>query len=143
MKLRNLVLSAIVCTLALPVMAANLAKAGKWQTTVEMDMPGAPMKMPARTVTTCLTKEQVENAENMIPKAGDKRSGCTYTDVKVEGSTMSWKMKCETGMTGSGSMTYSGDTYTGNMQMKMQDHDMTIKYTGKFMGACDGTEMNK
>jgi len=144
MKLRNLFLSAIVCALALPVMAGNLAKAGKWQTTVEMDMPGMPMKMPAQKVTTCVTKEQAENAENLIPKSGDKRGGCTYTDVKVDGSTMSWKMKCEqNGMTGSGTITYSGDTYTGSMQMKMQDHDMTMKYTGKFMGACDGTEMNK
>lgn len=143
MKLRNLVLSAIVCTLALPVMAGNLAKAGKWQTTIETEMAGMPMKMPAHTVTTCVTKEQAENAENLIPKAGDKRGGCTYTDVKVDGSTMSWKMKCESGMTGSGTITYSGDAYTGSMQMKVQDRDISAKYTGKFMGACDGTEMNK
>jgi hypothetical protein len=27
--------------------------------------------------------------------------------------------------------------------MKMQDRDMSIKMTGKYLGACDGTEMNK
>jgi hypothetical protein len=144
MKLRNLVLSAIVCTLALPLFAATpIGKAGKWESTVQMERPGAPVKIPAQTHTVCVTKEQAENAENMIPKTGDKRSGCTYTDVKVDGSSMSWKMKCESGMTGNGTITYTGDTYKGSMEMKMQDRDMSIKMTGKYLGACDGTEMNK
>jgi hypothetical protein len=144
MKLRNIVLSAIVCSLAIPVMAADpIAKAGKWEATIQMEMPNMPMKMPAQTFTTCVTKEQAENAENLIPKTGDKRGGCTYTDIKVEGSTVSWKMTCEkSGMTGSGSTTYHGDTYEGSMQMKIHDQDMSGKMTGKFLGACDGTEIN-
>jgi hypothetical protein len=143
MKLRNVVLSAIVCSLALPVIAATpIAKAGKWESTMQMEMPNMPMKMPPQTFTTCVTKEQAENAENLIPKSGDKRGGCTYTDVKVEGSTLSWKIVCEkSGMTGSGSITYHGDTYEGSMQMKMRDQDVTGKMTGKFLGACDGTEI--
>lgn len=139
MKLRNLALFVIVCTLALPMFAGNLAKPGRWQTTIEMD--GMPMKMPARTVFTCVTKEQAENAEGLIPKSGDKRGGCTYDDVKVDGNTITWKMTCaQSGMTGSGKLTYSGDSYAGTMQMKMQDHEISAKYTGKFMGECDGTE---
>lgn len=145
MKLRNLVLSAIVCSLALPVMAGTpIAKAGKWESTVQMEMPGMPMKMPAQKMTVCVTKEQAENAENLIPRTGDKRGGCTYTDVKVEGTTVSWKITCEkSGMTGTGSTTYHGDTYEGSMQMKAHDQDITAKMTGKFLGACDGTEVNK
>ena len=144
MKLRNVVLSAIVCSLALPVMAADpIAKAGKWESTIQMEMPNMPMKMPAQTMNVCVTKEQAENAENLIPKSGDKRGGCTYTDVKVEGTTVSWKMTCEkSGMTGTGSTTYHGDSYEGSMKMKMRDQDMSAKMTGKFLGACDGTEIN-
>src|SRR5260221_11002334 len=136
MKLRNIVLSAIVCSLALPVMAATpIAKAGKWESTVQMEMPNMPMKMPPHTMTVCVTKEQAENAENLIPKSGDNRGGCTYTDVKVDGSTMSWKMTCEkSGMTGSGTVTYHGDSYEGSMQMKMGDRDMSARYDGKFLG---------
>jgi hypothetical protein len=142
MKFRNLALAALVCTFALPTFAATpLAKPGRWQNTIETEMAGMPMKMPAHVVVTCVTKEQAENAENLIPKAGDKRGGCTYTDVKVEGSTMTWKMTCEkSGVTGSGKVTYSGDSYDGSMQMKIQDHEMSAKYTGKFLGECDGTE---
>jgi hypothetical protein len=140
MKLRNIALCALVSILAVPAFAANLGKAGKWQTTIETEMAGMPMKMPAHTVTTCVTKEQVENAENLIPKSGDKRGKCTYKDVKVEGSTVSWSMACDNGMTGSGKIAYNGDEYAGSMQMKMQDHDISAKYTGKYLGACDGTE---
>jgi Protein of unknown function (DUF3617) len=142
MKLRNLALFAFAATLAVPTFAANLAKPGRWQTTVQMEMTGMPVKIPAHTAATCITKEQAENAENLIPKSGDKRGGCVYTDVKVDGNTFTWKMTCEkSGMTGNGKMTYSGDSFTGSMQMKMQDHDMSATYTGKFMGECDGTEM--
>ncbi|MEA2239325.1 MAG: hypothetical protein QOC81_4049 [Thermoanaerobaculia bacterium] len=142
MKLRHFALVAVVCAFSLPLFAAHLAKAGRWTSTIQMEMPGMPMKIPAQTVNTCITKEQAENAENLIPKSGDKRGGCTYSDVKVEGSTVSWKMTCEkSGMSGSGSMTYHGDSYDGSMQMKMQDREMSAKYNGKYVGECDGTEM--
>jgi hypothetical protein len=142
MKLPKLALFAVVSTLALPLFAGNLAKPGRWQTTIQMEMTGMPAKMPAQTVVTCLTKEQAENAENLVPKSGDKRSGCTFNDVKVDGSTVSWKMTCEkSGMTGTGKITYSGDSYEGSMHMTMQDRDISATYTGKFMGECDGTEV--
>jgi hypothetical protein len=142
MKLRNFALIAVALTVALPTFAATLAKPGRWETTMQMDMGDMPMKIPARTIATCVTKEQAENAENLIPKSGDKRGGCTYTDVKVDGSTVSWKMTCEkSGMTGSGKITYSGDSYEGKMKMKMQDRDISATYTGKFIGPCDGSEM--
>jgi hypothetical protein len=139
MKLRNIALFALVSILSIPAFAADIAKAGKWQTTVEMT--GMPMARPPRTFTKCVTKEEVANAEGLIPKSGDRRGNCKYNDVKVDGSTVSWNMSCENGMTGAGKVTYSSEEYTGSMQMKMQDHDINVKYTGKYLGACDGTEM--
>ena len=66
MKFRNLALFAVVCALVVPAYAAGPAKAGKWQTTVEMEMEGMPMKMPPTTFTHCITKEQAENSESAI-----------------------------------------------------------------------------
>lgn len=137
MKLRNLVLFALVCALVVPAYAAGPAKAGKWQTTIEMEMEGMPVKMPPMSHTQCITKEQAEDASSAIPK-GQKESGCTFTDVKVDGNTVSWKMTCEKqGLTGVGTVTYASDTYTGKMDMKMADREMHMKYAGKYLGACD------
>ena len=93
MKLRNLALFALVCALVVPAYAAGIGKAGKWQMTMEMDMPGMPMKMPPVSVTHCVTKEQAENPEAAIPK-NNRDSDCKYSDVKVDGSTVSWKVEC-------------------------------------------------
>ena len=137
MKLRNLFLFAVVCALALPTFGASPVKSGKWQTTIEMEMPGMPVKMPPMTHTQCITKEQAEDAANAIPK-NDKQTGCTFSDVKVDGGTISWKMVCEKSqMTGTGKVTYSGDNYTGQMDMKVAEREMHMKYTGKRIGDCD------
>ena len=137
MKLRSFALFVVLCALALPTFAAGPMKAGKWQMTAEMEMPGMPMKMPPVTFNHCVTKEQAESAESAIPKS-QQDSGCTYSDVKVDGNTISWKMSCEKQqMTGTGSATYTEDSYTGLMEMKMQDHEMKMKYSGKRLGDCD------
>jgi hypothetical protein len=137
MKVRNLALSVLVCALVVPAYAAGPAKAGKWQTTMEMSMEGMPMKMPPVTTTHCITKEQAESADSAVPKA-QKESGCSITDVKVDGSTVTWKMTCEKQqMSGTGSVTYSADSYTGKMDMKAGEREMHMKYSGKYLGACD------
>jgi hypothetical protein len=137
MKFRNFALFVIVCALVVPAYAAGPAKAGKWQTTMEMEMEGMPMKMPPVTTTHCITKEQADSAESAIPK-NDRQTGCTFSDVKVDGGTISWKMTCEKqGMTGTGTVTYAEDSYTGKMDMKVRDRDMHMKYAGKYLGACD------
>lgn len=137
MKLRTLALCALVCALVVPAYGA-VGKAGKWQMTMEMDMPGMPMKMPPMTFTHCVTKEQAENPESAIPK-GQRESGCTYSDVKIEGSKISWKMECpKQQMSGTGEVTYSADSYTGKADMKMAgDREAHVKYSGKYLGACD------
>ena len=137
MKLRNLALFALVCALVLPAYAAGPMKAGKWQMTMEMNIPNMPIKMPPINVTHCVTKEQAENPEGSIPKS-QKDSGCKYTDVKVDGGTVSWKVDCEKQhMTGTGKVTYTDDSYTGVAEMQMQDQTMTMKYSGKRLGDCD------
>ncbi len=138
MKLRNLALFALVCALVVPAYAAPIGKAGKWQMTMEMDMPGMPVKMPPVTFTHCVTKEQAENPEAAIPK-NNRDSDCKYTDVKVDGGTVSWKVECaKSKMTGTGQVTYNGDSYTGKADMKMAgDREVHAKYAGKYLGACD------
>ena len=128
----------VVCALALPSFAASPVKPGKWQVTMEMDMPGMPMKVPPTTITHCITKEQAENPEATLPKAS-RQGDCKVSDYKLDGNTVTWNVKCEgkQPMTGSGKITYDSDSYTGTMKMKMQETEMTAKYTGKRIGECD------
>lgn len=139
MKLRNLALAGL-CALALPLVAnAGPAKAGKWEMTVETEMTGMPMKIPAHTFTYCLTKEEAENPEKMAPESQRKNSDCKRTDFAVSGNTVSWKVACEKSkMTGEGKITYSSDGFVGTMHMNMQNgNEMRAKYSGKYLGACD------
>jgi hypothetical protein len=128
-----------VCLLPTAAFAASPAKAGKWEMTIQTEMSGMPMKMPPHTVSYCLTKEDVENAEKLAPEQQRKNGDCKRTDLKVDGNTVSWKMSCEkSGMTGEGHVTYSGDSYTGGMHMSMANgNEVNAKYSGKYLGACD------
>ena len=138
MKIQKLLLLLLVCSLPTVAFAASPAKPGKWEMTVQVNMPNMPMKMPAHTVSYCLTKEDAENPEKMAPEQR-KSSDCKRTDMLVEGNTVSWKVTCEKSkMHGEGKITYSGDSFDGGMHMTMADgNEMTAKYSGKYLGACD------
>ena len=141
MKFRNLILVAAVCLLAF-AMAASAAdptpspmKPGKWEVTVQMDMPG--MQMPPRTFTRCVTTEDAQNAENAVPKMRGAE-GCKMTEFRVEGSTLTWKMNCEQHQSSAdGKLVFDNDSYTGEVHVKAPDHEMTMKHTGKRVGDCN------
>jgi hypothetical protein len=131
-----------VCLFAVPLIAAdapkNPMKPGKWEMTVQMDMPG--MQMPARTFTKCITKEQVESSDSAVPGGRDDAK-CKVSDVNVSGNTVTWKTNCpQRQTTGEGKVTYEGDAYKGEMHMKMPQSEMNIKYTGKRLGDCDASK---
>lgn len=136
MKVRTLLLCAVVLAAALPTFAADSPmKPGKWQVTIQSDIPNMPFKMPPITMTTCITPEQAANPE---PPKDKKNSDCKISDYKLDGNTVTWKMNCEKQqMSGTGKITYSAESYEGVMKMQMGDTEMTQKYTGKLLGACD------
>jgi uncharacterized protein DUF3617 len=138
MKLRALTLCTLVLVLAVPLFAAEAKspmKPGKWQITIQMDMPNMPMKMPPMTVTQCITKEQAENPQ---PPKSKKDADCKISDYKMDGNTVTWSIDCpKQKMTGDGKITFSGDTYDGVTNLKSGDMVITQKYSGKYLGACD------
>ena len=139
MTFRKLAIALALCVLPTLAFAASPAKPGKWEMTMQMEMTGMPMKMPAHTVTYCLTKEEAENPEKLAPE-GRKNSDCKRTDLKIDGNTVSWKVECEKSkMTGEGKVTYSGDGFDGGMHMTMASGgEMNAKYSGKYLGpTCD------
>ena len=139
---RSLVAAAVVAgTFASAALVAQTPprQDGKWQVTVEMEMPGMPMKMPPHTVTRCVTPEEAQNPDTAVPSGSpDKNNDCKVSDYKMEGNKVTWSVACTTpqAVTGNGEIVYSGDTYEGWMKMKMQAGEMTMKYKGKRLGDC-------
>ena len=136
MKLRTLALCVFGLALAAPTFAddaKSTMKPGNWSITIQMDMPG--MAMPPMTFTRCITQEQASHPE---PPSDNSVEGCKISDYKLEGNTLTWKMKCEKqGVTGEGRITFSPESYTGEGHMKAGDADMTQKFSGKYLGACE------
>ena len=95
-----------------------------------------PVKMPPINVTNCITKEQAENPESTVP--ADKKTSCKVANYEIDGNTVSWTLDCpKEQMKGKGSITYSGDTYTGTMEATVGEMQIKQKYTGKWLGECD------
>jgi hypothetical protein len=107
---------------------------GKWEITVEFDMPGMPMKMPPNTYTQCITKESA------VPKDEKPNQTCKTEDVKTKGNTITWTMVCTNPggkMTGKGTITYLKDEMNGSMTMKGQGIKMISHYKGQRIGECN------
>jgi Protein of unknown function (DUF3617) len=112
-----------------------------WEVTTQMTMTGMPMAMPSQTQKVCKPRNW-----DSPPIDSDKQHDCQTTDFKTSGSKVTWKMTCtgENPMTGEGEITRNGtDAYAGAMTMHMAEGDMTMKYTGRRIGDCDGGAMKR
>lgn len=113
---------------------------GEWEITMETAMEGLPIAMPpmTTTMTQCVTKD------DLVPKSADKNQECVVKEQKISGNKVAWKVVCEgkDGRSeGEGQVTYAGDSYKGNMKMKVTSKDgqtMTANAAlkGRRLGAC-------
>jgi hypothetical protein len=106
---------------------------GKWEITTTTEMEGMPPQ--SKTHTKCIT------ADDMVPMSEDANQECQVTDITTQGNTVSWRISCGGGkMNGTGSVTYSGDSMNGTMNMTVEPYGTKIKNTlsGQRIGACDG-----
>ena len=108
---------------------------GLWEITTQVHMQG--MSLPPMTQTQCMTKE------NMVPKGSAEQSqGCEITDTEISGDTVTWVMSCPSARgetTGTGRITYHGDTFEGDFTMKDpgSGSEITTRMTGKRIGECN------
>ncbi|MBM4312036.1 MAG: DUF3617 family protein [Deltaproteobacteria bacterium] len=131
----HVVLMAAVLLCAAPVAAGPDMKEGSWEITTTTEMSGIAMKMPPQKHTQCLTKNDV------IPKDPQTPSNCVIKQQKITGNTVTWEMEC-TGdnvkTVSAGSVTYTGESFSGTMDITMSGTDMKIRstMTGRRMGPC-------
>lgn len=106
---------------------------GKWEITTTTQMAGLPAQSAKHTQ--CLT------ADNAVPTSQDPNQSCEISDIKTQGNTITWKVYCTGGggkMNGNGSVTYSGNTMTGTLNMTSEGVLIKNKISGRRIGACDG-----
>lgn len=104
-----------------------------WEMTSQMSMEGMPMTMPPNTVKVCTAKEWTK------PPAGGDES-CVNSNFQRVGNKATWTMQCsgQMPMQGTGEITFdSADSYTGDIKATAEGVAMTIKLSGKKVGACD------
>ena len=97
---------------------------GLWEITSEVKMPG--MSMPPSTHTQCITKD------DLVPQKGQSEQECQVTDVQYKGNTVTWKVECSGQggvMTGTGRITYNGDSFVGQIEITMPGQGMKMTMT--------------
>lgn len=131
----------ILSILPMCVIAAPNMQPGMWEITTKMEMTGMEgmPAMPPQTIRQCIKPADVQNGTATVPK-GDPM--CEIRNYKVQGTTASWQMECkgENPMTGNGTVTYSGNNYSGKTQFTMnqdgQSMTMNQSFNGRRIGDC-------
>jgi len=140
MKTKPLALVLVLVSAVVAIAQAPL-RPGRWDTTMQMQMPGSPIQMPATKTSRCVTADDAKNPASTLPTGPEGRGGkqeCKTSDYKQVGNTVTWQTTCAGSppMTGTGEMTFTDDSYTGTMKMNMPQGAMTMKMTGTRVGDC-------
>jgi hypothetical protein len=140
--MKKLIPLAILAVFTLPAVAAPNMQPGLWEITTRAEMAGMEgmPAMPANTVRQCIHPADVQSGSRTVPQGGDPQ--CAMKDYKMQGNTATWRMECKgaNAMSGSGSITYSGASYSGTTKFAMteegQTMNMTQTFNGKRVGDC-------
>jgi hypothetical protein len=117
----------------------NPMRAGRWEVTMQMEMPNMPVQMPAMKNTRCVTQQEVDSPNRGLPTGPEKNANnCKVSDYKTSGNTVTWAMACtgQPATSGTGEMRFTGDSYEGLMKMSMEGQQMSMKLSGKRLGDC-------
>ena len=135
----------VVTALAAAALAAEAkmpAKPGKWAITIQPEVPGLPMALPA------ITQEQCVTEKDLVPQTNAGAS-CGPSNPKTTGNSVEWTVDCkdQKGGTikGTGKITYSdsGDSFEGALDLVASGMQMKQKVSGKRLGDCAKEEPGK
>jgi len=130
-----LILAVVLVLSAVPVAAGPDMKDGSWEITTTTEMVGISMKMPPQKHRQCLTKD------DLVPKDPQAPESCVVKEQRVSGNTVSWTMECSSSnakTVSTGSVTYSGESFSGRVNITMPGTDIKIlsTMTGRRLGPC-------
>ena len=137
--MRPIAAAALLVVLPLSVSAGQGPRRdGRWEMTMKMNMPGAPGGMPPMTMTQCITKEEANNPQSLMPQGRGMPNNCKMVDQKTTGNKVTWSMKCEgdDAPSSTGEFVYTENSLQGVIKMLRQGQTMTMEMTGKRLGDC-------
>ena len=130
---------------SVPSRAADEIKAGKWQFTTEMQLPGATQPPPgvqaAAGGNAPMTRTACIDAANPIPAEAQ----CKLDQVDRRGNVVTWAMTCNSPrgpILSAGSGRYAGDTMEATLTARVpgpngQPVDTPGRITGRYLAPCD------
>jgi hypothetical protein len=125
--------------------AADEIKAGKWEFTTQMQLPGAVQSPPGVQASAGgsapMTRISCIDAANPIPAEAQ----CKLDQVDRRGGAVTWAMTCNTPrgpILSAGSARYAGDTMEATLTARVpgptgQPVDTPGRISGRFLGPCD------
>ncbi len=132
----RLIMASLLLVASTPITAAEFT--GLWETTVVTSMPGMPFAPPPVTSRNCVTED------NLVPQSQDPSADCKIDKQSISGNTLSWSIQCNSqGMhtVSHGSITYSGNSFSGSSQISMKggpmgNMEMSQTLSGRRLGNC-------
>jgi hypothetical protein len=130
---------------SVPSRAADEIKAGKWQFTTQMQLPGAAQSPPGVQASAGgnapMTRTACIDAANPIPAEAQ----CKLDRVDRQGGVVTWAMTCNTPrgpILSAGSGRYAGDTMEATLTARVpgpngQPVDTPGRITGHYLAPCD------
>jgi hypothetical protein len=134
-KVQFLLLAVMLVLSAAPAWAAPDVQEGTWEITTVTEMGGAAMQMPPQKHVQCLKQG------DLVPQDPHNPQTCVFKEQSVKGNTVNWTVECSAGgvkSVSTGSITYSGDRFSGRMDIAMDGTDMKLAstMTGRRLGPC-------
>jgi hypothetical protein len=118
-------------------LAESKIKKGLWEVTAEIEMQGLPISLPA------VTTQQCFDEDHYVPKSAQQNENCAVSQQQVNGSTIQWTILCqkqEGTLKGNGEIKYSGDQFTGFLNMILSNKDGQLQMNnimkGRYLGPC-------
>jgi hypothetical protein len=145
-RIRKILITTVLVSAVLALPAAHAEapkmKPGLWETTVTVEMVGAPAGMPTMPPQTERRCVRASDLDEFVPQSGAGK--CDVKKQQKNANTMTWTVKCsQDGMvsTGHGQSTVSGDTNDGFFEITMsggKQGPMTMRstFTSHRLGGC-------
>jgi hypothetical protein len=125
-------------------------KEGLYETTVSMSISGMEqipqgIQMAPRTISKCLTKEDVAKGSQVLNPQGPRGQGtadCQIQNFTMSGDSATYSITCPSQRVSlEGSITFTGNGYkgvnSGAMDQGGRPVKMTMNFESKYVGACN------